>query len=171
MSTMTEEQQRIRSYLTVQSAKLAPAAIIEKVQAAMSEVLAAAAAVPVARFATRPAPEEWSANQVMAHVLAADTFFSSAIVSVIEDRPLPERAERSVENAPQRTAGDWSEALERQRADLFARIAAADPAARLDRTIAHPFFGPLDWRATLLFLRLHDLDHAGQLRAIATAVA
>ena len=31
-------------------------------------------------------------------------------------------------------------------------------------------FGPLTWREALLFLRLHDLDHAGQLRKIATAL-
>ena len=35
----------------------------------------------------------------------------------------------------------------------------------------HPFFGPLTWREALLFLRLHDLDHAGQLSRIAAALA
>jgi hypothetical protein len=30
-------------------------------------------------------------------------------------------------------------------------------------------FGPLTWRETLLFTRLHDLDHADQLQKIATA--
>jgi hypothetical protein len=32
-------------------------------------------------------------------------------------------------------------------------------------------FGPLNWRETLLFMRLHDLDHAAQLDKIATAFA
>lgn len=32
-------------------------------------------------------------------------------------------------------------------------------------------FGPLTWRETLLFTRLHDLDHAGQLQKIAAALA
>ena len=31
-------------------------------------------------------------------------------------------------------------------------------------------FGGLNWRETILFLRLHDLDHAGQLRKIAAAL-
>ena len=31
-------------------------------------------------------------------------------------------------------------------------------------------FGPLNWRETLLFMRLHDLDHAGQLETIAAAL-
>ena len=42
--------------------------------------------------------------------------------------------------------------------------------ARLEATIAHPFFGALNWRETLLFMRLHDLDHAGQLTKVAGAL-
>lgn len=42
---------------------------------------------------------------------------------------------------------------------------------RLDQTIDHGMFGSLNWRETLLFLRLHDLDHAGQLGKIAGALA
>jgi hypothetical protein len=40
-----------------------------------------------------------------------------------------------------------------------------------DQRIEHPMFGPLTWRETLLFTRLHDLDHAGQLQKIAAAFA
>ena len=58
----------------------------------------------------------------------------------------------------------------RDRATLFQKIRGADPMARLDATIAHPFFGPLNWRETLLFMRLHDLDHAGQLTKVAAAL-
>ena len=54
--------------------------------------------------------------------------------------------------------------LEDDRAALFARVAAADPAAAPAAVIEHPMFGRLTWRETLLFMRLHDLDHAGQLR-------
>ena len=42
---------------------------------------------------------------------------------------------------------------------------------RLGETVEHPMFGPLNWRETLLFMRLHDLDHAGQLGKIAAALA
>ena len=35
---MTDEQQRIRSYLQAQGAKLTPAEMVEKVQAAMREL-------------------------------------------------------------------------------------------------------------------------------------
>ena len=169
---MNEEMQRIRSYLVAQGAKLTPTAIVEKVQAAMAELQAAAVAVPPPRFAERPEPEEWSGNEVMAHVLAADGYFGGGICRLLQGQPPASRPEgRGVENAPLRTAEAWYGLLATQREALFAAVRAADPAAAPDRRIEHPMFGPLTWRETLLFTRLHDLDHAGQLQKIAAALA
>jgi hypothetical protein len=61
--------------------------------------------------------------------------------------------------------------LEREREALFARALRADPQASLGETIEHRMFGPLNWRETLLFMRLHDLDHVGQLQKITAALA
>lgn len=168
---MTDEQQRIRGYLQAQGAKQTPGEIVAKVEAAMADLAKAARAVPAARFGERPEPEEWSANEVLAHVVAADTYFGGGIVAILEGRPTPKRGGgRGIENAPNRTADAWLEILGKQRGILFERVRAADPGARLDVTIEHPFFGPLNWRETLLFTRLHDLDHAGQLGKIAAAL-
>jgi hypothetical protein len=169
---MTDEQARIRSYLTSQGAKLAPAAIVEKVQAAMAELRAAALAVPPTRFAERPKPGEWSGNEVLAHVLAAGAYFGGAITAILDGGPPPPRLSGpGVEGAPLRTAEAWLALLERDRDTLFRRVLAADPDRSLPRTVEHPMFGPLEWRAALLFMRLHDLDHAGQLRQISAALA
>ncbi|HEY7654687.1 MAG TPA: DinB family protein [Methylomirabilota bacterium] len=169
---MDEEQARIRSYLVAQGAKLTPAAIVEKVRAAMADLRAAAAAVPPARFAERPEPEEWSGNEVMAHVVAADRYFGGGIVSVLDGCPPPARSGgRGMEDAALRPAEAWYRILGEQREALFAKVLAADAAAAPDARIEHAFFGPLTWRETLLFTRLHDLDHAGQLQKIAQALA
>ncbi len=169
---MTDEQQRIRSYLQAQGAKQTPTDIIAKVEGAMDDLAKAARAVPAARFAERPEPEEWSANEVLAHVVAADTYFGGGIIAILDGRPTPApRQGRGIENAPLRTADEWVQILCAQRATLFDRVRAADPNARLEATIEHPFFGPLNWCETLLFTRLHDLDHAGQLAKIAAAFA
>lgn len=169
---MNEEQARIRSYLVAQGAKLTPAAIVEKVQAAMADLRAAAAAVPPARFGERPEPEEWSGNEVMAHVVAADGYFGGSIVSVLDgEAPLARSGGRGIEGAPLRSAEAWYQTLVEHREALFAKVLAADPAVAPDARIEHPFFGPLTWRETLLFTRLHDLDHAGQLQKIAAALA
>ena len=168
---MNEEQARIRSYLVAQGAKLTPAAIVEKVQAAMADLRAAAAAVPPGRFAERPAAEEWSGNEVMAHVVAADLYFGGNIVGVLDDQPpIPRTGARGIEDAPVRPAEAWYRILAEQREALFARVLAVDPAVAPEARIEHPMFGPLSWRETLLFTRLHDLDHAGQLQKIAAAL-
>jgi|SRR5689334_10751561 hypothetical protein len=169
---MNEEQARIRSYLVAQAAKLTPAAIVEKVRAAMADLRAAALAVPPARFAERPEPQEWSGNEVLAHVLAADGYFGGGIRDALAGRPAGPRLPRErVEDAPRQSAETWCAALARQREALFADVLGADPGAAADGRIDHPMFGPLSWRETLLFTRLHDLDHAGQLQKIAAALA
>jgi hypothetical protein len=168
---MTDEQKRIRSYLEAQAAKLSPAAIVHKVRAAMADLEAAAATVPAGRFTERPAAEEWSANQVMGHVLAAGAYFGGGIVSALDGTPLPPgMKDQGAVGAPVRTAGEWSSLLSRDREALFERVLRADPLANLERPIEHRMFGPLNWREALLFLRLHDLDHAGQLQKIAAAL-
>lgn len=169
---MTDEQQRIRSYLQAQGAKLTPAEMVEKVQAAMRELRAAAALVPPARFTQKPGRDEWSGNEVMAHVVAADGYFGGGIGRLLRGQPSVGRPEgRGIEGAPLRAAEAWYDLLARQREDLFAAVRAADPAAAPDQRIEHPMFGPLTWRETLLFTRLHDLDHAGQLQKIGAAFA
>ena len=168
---MNEEMQRIRSYLVAQGAKLTPAALVDKLRAAMADLRAAALAVPPARFAERPEPEEWSGNEVMAHVLAADDYFSGGIRRALEGLPPGPKTEgRGIEGAPLRSAEEWCALLDKQREPVFAEVLAADPGAAPDFRIDHPSFGPLNWRETLLFNRLHDLDHAGQLQKIAAAL-
>ena len=167
---MNDEQQRIRSYLQAQAAKLTPADVIDKVRGAMADLRAAAAGVPKERFEERPEPEEWSGNEVMAHVVQAGRYFGDQVVDILDGRrptsAMPERA-----TGETRTADEWSAVLERDRDALFDRVRRADPRQALAETIEHRMFGPLNWRETLLFMRLHDLDHVGQLQKIAVALA
>jgi len=171
MTTMTDEQKRIRGYLEAQGAKLSPGAIVEKVREAMGRLRAAAVAVPPARFAEAPATGEWSANEVMAHVVEAGRHFGEGILRALDGLPPGERrhaAERPA--APRHNASEWLAMLDQEREALFGRALRADPTARLEQSISHGFFGMLNWRETLLFIRVHDLDHAGQLEKIGTAL-
>jgi hypothetical protein len=168
---MTDEQLRIRNYLRSQGAKLSPAEIVDKVRAAMDQLRAAAHAVPDTRFGERPAAEEWSANEVMAHVVKAGRHFGGAIARLLDGATAGGVRDQLERDVPRHSASEWWALLERDRAALFARVGAADPQGALAVTVEHPFFGPLNWRETLLFMRLHDLDHAGQLQKIAAALA
>src|SRR2546428_13765932 len=98
---MTDEQKGMRGYLQAQGAKQTPAEIIAKVEAAMADLATAARAVPPARFAERPEPEEGSANEVPAHVVAAHGYFRRGGVAILEGRPAPPRGRgRGSEHAP-----------------------------------------------------------------------
>ena len=167
---MTDEQKRIRGYLQAQGAKLSPAEVVEKVRAAMTDLRRAASAVPPSRFEERSEPEEWSGNEVMAHVITAGRYFGDQILAVLDGRP---RADLPRESPPleRHPAEEWSRILERDREALFDRVLSAPPEANLAETIEHRMFGSLNWRETLLFMRLHDLDHVGQLQKITAALA
>ena len=167
---MTDEQKRIRSYLQAQGAKLSPAEVIDKVRAAMTDLGRAAASVPPARFEERPAPEEWSGNEVMDHVIAMGRYFGDQIIAIVDSRPRPDLSRPSAPIA-HHSADEWCQILDRDREALFDRVRAADPHAFLTETIEHRMFGLLTWRETLLFMRLHDLDHVGQLQKITAALA
>ena len=169
---MTDEQLRIRGYLQAQGAKLAPPELVERVRAAMGQVCEAVTAVPAARFNERPATDEWSANEVMAHVVVAGDRFGERITGVLDGRTAGDAVADVIERgAPEHTAEEWWSTFAAAREALFARVLHADPAEHPERVIEHPFFGALNWRETLLFLRLHDLDHAGQLQKIAASLA
>jgi uncharacterized damage-inducible protein DinB len=165
----SEETLRIRGYLTAQGAKLSPEQIIGRVEEAMAKLREAALAVPTARFTQPPAPGEWSANEVMAHVVEAGRHFGDAIVRLLDGQAPGAPRDVAARDTTPRSLDAWWSMLERDRGALFERVRRADPAARLEVTIAHPFFGALNWRETLLFMRLHDLDHAGQLARVAGA--
>jgi len=164
-----EESLRIRGYLTAQGAKLSPDQLIGKVEEAMAQLKAAASSVPPARFNEPPAPGEWSANEVMAHVVEAGRHFGAAIVRILDGQPPGEPRDVGARDTTPRSLDAWWALLERDRTTLFQRVRSAHPMERLEATIAHPFFGALNWRETLLFMRLHDLDHAGQLAKVAGA--
>jgi uncharacterized damage-inducible protein DinB len=168
---MTDEERRILSYFKAQGAKLSPAELVDKVRAAMERLREALDSVPAQRFNDAPAAGEWSANEVMAHVVASGARFCAAIERILDGAPGGlGAADTTGAPAPERSAADWWEQLVRDRSALFERMLGVDPNAQLDCTIDHPNFGPLNWRETLLFLRVHDLDHAGQLEKIAAAL-
>jgi len=107
----------------------------------------------------------------MAHVVDAGRHFGEGILRALDGRPPGERRHADERPAaPSHIAAEWLAMLDRDREALFARALAADPASRLEPSIAHGFFGRLNWRETLLFIRIHDLDHAGQLEKIAAAL-
>ena len=104
-------------------------------------------------------------------VVDAGRHFGEGILRALDGLPPGERRHADERPAARHhTASEWLATLDHDREALFERALRADPAARLEQSISHGFFGMLNWRETLLFIRIHDLDHAGQLEKIATAL-
>ena len=165
---MDPEFERIRGYLQTQAAKLSVPDLADKVRADMEQLRAAAEAVPAGRFLDRPGEGDWSANEVMAHVVDGGKAVGRGIESVLDTgrKAGPAFVDRMEKTETERSAEGWWSALVTDREALFARVKQATGDEHLDVTWLHPMFGELNWREWLLFLRIHDLDHARQIQSI-----
>jgi hypothetical protein len=163
------EAQRIRGYLVTQATKLSVPELVDKLRRDALPLRSAAGRVPAGRFDERPADGEWSAAQVFTHVLEMTEHGDAAIGAIVAgDRPPSVRDAVSGRAAAGLTgAEDYWRAFEALREPFYARVLLARGDEHLDVTLAHPTFGPLNWREWLLFMRVHDLDHMRQIEAIA----
>lgn len=166
----SDEAQRVRSYLLTQANKLSIPELVEKVRRDTLPLWDAAAAVPPERFAERPGPEDWSAAEVLTHVLDMNDRGAAAIEGIIAEGvippPIPDELRRE-RRAGLTTAADYQRVWSARREQLYERVLRARGDEHLDISIDHFLFGPLSWREWLLFMRVHDLDHMRQLQAIA----
>ncbi|MGH2585310.1 MAG: DinB family protein [Dehalococcoidia bacterium] len=169
MTTANDEAQRIRSYLVTQANKLSIPDLVEKVRRDTLPLWDAAAAVPSDRFGERPGPEDWSAAEVLTHVLDMTEHGASAIEGIIAAGTVPPRIEdelRHQQRAGLVGAEDYRRVWSDRREQLYERVLRARGDEHLDVKITHSTFGPFSWREWLLFMRVHDLDHMRQLQAI-----
>ena len=161
----------MRAYLQSQAAKLSIPELVEKVRSDSLQVQAAAVGVPPGRFLERPADGEWCANEVMAHVVNGAHRVGSAIIAVLDQGVTPKPIEDWISReVPARSAAEWWADLVTTRDALFARLTKVIGSEHLEVRWQHPFFGELNWREWLLFLRVHDLDHARQMQAITASL-
>jgi hypothetical protein len=175
MTLPASERERLRQYLVEQAAAKTVEELIERVEAGMAELSAAARAIPAGRFGERPPGDAWSPLDCLRHAVywnseVARGVLHAALTGEVVMGPVPAGA------LPPEDAGvpfEPEALLEVQaqaNASLYEHVRAAEPGAFLDVRWEHPFFGALNWREWLLFLRLHALDHARQLAAMREAL-
>ncbi len=170
--TRAEEVARVRSYLASQAMRRTPAQLVDALREAHQQFLAATDAVPDAAFRTIPREGEWSAADVLAHVRSIAALDERSICGVLEHGEQPANVEDALEQAPTTATREQMLAdIEALRERLIAVVLQADPQAHLDIVWGHNEFGNMNWREWLLFARVHTLDHARQMQAIAAALA
>ena len=149
-----------------------PEQLVEVLREAHHQFLAATAAVADAAFRTIPIEREWSAADVLTHVRAIAAFDERSICGVIERDEQPPNVDDALEHAPTDATREQLLAdIERHRERLIAVVLQADPQAHLDIVWGHNEFGKMNWREWLLFARVHTLDHARQMQAIAATLS
>ncbi len=169
MTTTNDETERVRSYLISQANKLSIPDLVEKVRRDTLPLWDAAAAVPEERLAERPGAEDWSAVEVLTHVLEMNDRGADAIEGIIASGAIPPPIAdelRHERRAGLTTVADYRRVWTTRREQLFERVSQANGDEHLDVKITHQTFGPFSWREWLLFMRVHDLDHMRQLQAI-----
>jgi hypothetical protein len=165
--TREEEVARVRSYLASQSMRRAPLQLLETLQQAQGECIAALNAFPEQDLYLTPSDGEWSAIDVLSHMRTMAAFDLAAIGSVLEKGEAPPAIQDILEAAPAgATKTNLLHELTQLREQLFSLVQRVDPSAHLDITWNHAEFGAMHWREWLLFARVHTLDHTRQLQAI-----
>jgi hypothetical protein len=173
MTQAQSEAERIRSYLVSQAARLTIPELVAKVRRDCQPLAEAATLIPPDRFREPPAPGEWSAADVWAHIIEMNEVGAAAIEAILDGRQPPVRVIDDAIRADALALPNGPACHARyaaRREALLARVATARGDEHLDRTIRHPMFGELNWREWFLFMRVHDLDHLRQLQAIAAAL-
>ncbi|MEX0783095.1 MAG: DinB family protein [Dehalococcoidia bacterium] len=168
-----EEVQRVRDYLIAQANKLSMPELVEKVRKDTLPLKDLAEAAGAATFRKKPAPDDWSAAEVWTHILQMNDHGAAAITGILDSGAVPPRT-RDILTGETReglaTARDYYDTYLARREALLSRALEASGDEHLEIKINHPMFGDLSWREWLLFMRVHDLDHARQLQSVAAAV-
>ncbi len=170
--TRAEEVARVRSYLASQSMRRTPEQLVATLRDAHQQLLTASVTIADSDFHTTPGAEAWSAADVLAHVYSIATFEERSIGGVITRGEQPPNVNDALEHAAKDATREQLLAdIAARREQLISTVLQADPQAHLDILWGHNEFGQMNWREWLLFARVHTLDHAQQLQAIATALA
>jgi hypothetical protein len=170
--TREQEVARVQSYLASQSMRRTIPQLAEAVLSAHQQFLAAVDAIPQALLHTAPDEGSWSTMDVLFHMHTIATRELQALNSVLVNGVKPAPIEDVLTSAPREMAcEDLLADLEDLRAQMLALALSASPSAHLDLTWSHSEFGAMHWREWLLFARVHILDHARQIRTIATTLA
>jgi hypothetical protein len=157
---------------------------------------AAVDSVPPAARETRPAPDRWSAAEVVEHLSRVEAIFGGRLEQAIQARAgalaretaerlaLPDSIEaRMVDRVNKRVAPEpahptgalsceaaWG-AFENGHSRFRTMVGAADGLALSEVTVDHPFFGTLTIYQWIELMAAHEGRHTEQIREIAAALA
>jgi len=167
MTQPQEDFDRIRGYLQQQAAQRTIDELIARVQEGVDDLATAARSVADDKLKAIPDGDEWTPLDCLRHAAASNIQVAQQVLFAALEGYLPTDGEPEVPADREAILNAHAEAID----SLYAHVRSADPDANLELKWKHQFFGDLNWREWLLFLRIHSRDHARQLAAMSGASA
>ena len=170
--------------------------VLSRLDGARAALRGALDAIPAPLQQQRPAPDRWSAAEVLEHLTLVERIFGGRIVNAIdaarsglapEAHPrtaLPDAVEQRMgdrvnkRQAPEPAqptgtvdvAAGWA-ALESNHGALRAALSTCDGLALSQVTLDHPFFGTMTVYQWVELMAAHEGRHTEQIKEIASALA
>jgi hypothetical protein len=129
-----------------------------------------AQALPAAAQAWRPAPEQWTAREITAHLAAADPPFEQRLACILaETNPwLPAFGPETARPETTDPLADLLARFQANRQRLVQMISAAAPEA-WQRPACHETMGATTFYLQVHNIANHDADHVSQLQRLGQA--
>jgi hypothetical protein len=170
--------------------------VLSRLDRARATLRGAVDAIPPALQRQRPAPDRWSAAEVLEHLTLVERLFGGRIVKAVDDArtaglateaharmPLPDPIEQRMADRVNRrqapetahptgkvdVATGWR-ALENNHATLREALTGCDGLALSQVTLDHPFFGTMTVYQWVELMAAHEGRHTEQIKDIAAAL-
>ena len=169
---LTEDQQRIRSYMLALGEKYSWFELLPRVLETRVQLLEAIEGLTEEQADTRTSADEWTILEAFGHFVdvAESTQRNVERLALGESEggaPYEEPGRRP----PRRSLAELRRALLANTAAMVSTPARMPEAPSLEPTAPHAFFGELHCKAWYVFYRVHEMDHVGQVRKIREALA
>jgi hypothetical protein len=163
------EFERVRGYLWSQGEKYDFAELWRRMIAARLELLDALDGVTDEQAGFKPSPDDWSIREVAQHILKSSRGTRGLVERLAAGESPRQGDDRVFETPREATDAPIASLRDELLHDGIAWCVATEqlpPRPPLEPTAPHMMFGELHARAWYLFERVHDVDHANQIKAV-----
>ena len=156
------------------AAELSPEELLSLLGAAPEQLVTAAKGLTTAQLSTPPAPEEWSANEILAHLRACADVWGAAIARILDEdgptiRTINPRTWIDSTDYVRLAFGPALRAFTKQRVELMARLRPLTPDGWLRSATITGAGRPLQWSVQSYADRMavHERSHIKQVQRAA----
>jgi hypothetical protein len=166
--------ERVTSYIKHQGTK-SPEALRDMIQTAHDRLVSLLDSMSAEQASFKPGAEDWSALELMHHVVSAKAGVARACERLAKGEVIPSQGgegdgqDGMMRGEPFTSKGDARSAVEAAHGEMLSFLEHSLPKANLEVRFHHFLFGDLNCAEWAAFQRVHDGDHANQIEQIKAA--